>query len=107
MLHTQEELANRRLQQELEGLIAGINRELISAATGPVTRAAFIDVARVVASLRARYLAHVLALAKVDAGQTTEGTLEIRRLREAYSEALEGFAALEHALQRGYLAVAG
>jgi len=106
MLSTPEEISSRRLHQELETLIGDVNRELISAATGPVTRTAFVNVAQVVASLRARYLARVLDLAG-QAPVDTDTALELKRLREAYAEALEGFAALEHALQRGYLALAG
>jgi len=33
----------------------------------------------------------------------TERALELERLRSAYFEAMEGFNALEHALQRGYV----
>jgi hypothetical protein len=36
----------------------------------------------------------------------TEAALELKPLREAYTEAVEGFAALEHALQRGYVSLA-
>ncbi len=36
----------------------------------------------------------------------TDAALELKPLREAYHEAAEGFAALEHALQRGYVTLA-
>ncbi len=108
MLATPEEATYRRLHQELELEIQGINHNLIGAATGTISRGAFTDTARMVACLRARYLYSVLQLGK-ECHSTcipTEAALELKQLREAYGEALEGFAALEHALQRGYLSLA-
>ena len=109
MLATPEEHGNRRLHHELEHAIKSINRELIGGATGAITRAAFTDVARMVACLRARHLERVLALGQrcASSGIDTEAALELKRLREAYIEAMEGFAALEHALQRGYVSLSG
>ncbi|MEQ8230142.1 MAG: hypothetical protein RLW61_19715 [Gammaproteobacteria bacterium] len=100
-----DEQENRRLHYELEHAIKKINCEQISGATGQLTRKRFIEVARMVACLRARYLHRVLELG-ANCPETcieTEVALELKRLREAYSEAMEGFAALEHALQRGYI----
>jgi hypothetical protein len=107
MLSSPEESVHRRLHHELEQAIAAINREQIGAITGAVSRAGFTSVARMVANLRARYLRTVLELAAgpADACIPTEAALELKRLREAYTEAMEGFAALEHAVQRGYLAL--
>ncbi len=109
MLATPEEATSRRLHQELESEIMNINHSLISATTGAITRSAFTDTARMVACLRARYLHTVLKLGKEchDNCIPTAGALELKQLREAYTEAMEGFAALEHALQRGYLSLAG
>lgn len=109
MLATPEEATYRRLHQELEREITTINHALIGTETGSVTRGAFTDTARMVACLRARYLHAVLRLGKECHGTciSTEAALEMKQLREAYTEAMEGFAALEHALQRGYLALAG
>lgn len=108
MLLPANELATRRLHHELETTIREVNRELISASTGAITRGAFTNVARMVAGLRARYLLCVLTLgeASLDGGVDTPAALELKPLREAYTEAVEGFAALEHALQRGYIALA-
>ena len=88
--------------------IRDVNHELISASTGAITRGAFTNVARMVADLRGRYLQCVLRLgeASLSGHIETDAALELKPLREAYHEAAEGFAALEHALQRGYVTLA-
>jgi hypothetical protein len=108
MLLPANELATRRLHHELETTIREVNHELISASTGTITRSAFTDVARMVAGLRGRYLRCVLKLGDDAAHGSidTATALELKVLREAYTEAVEGFAALEHALQRGYVSLA-
>ena len=105
MLHTDDELEHRRLRHELEQQITRINSAQISAVTGEITKNAFINVVKMVACLRARYLHHVLDLGRECNGDciTTEAALELAKLRTAYTEALEGFAALEHAVKRGYV----
>ncbi len=109
MLSTPEEVSSRRLHHELELEISNINRELIGSSAGVVTRTAFTNTARMVACLRARYLRTVLTLGGHchDECIDTDQALELKRLREAYTEAMEGFAALEHALQRGYVTLGG
>ena len=105
MLHSPEEIEHRRLHHELEQSITAINREQISAVTGTISKAAFTNVVQMVACLRARYLYTVLQLGGTRSGEciSTEAALELKRLREAYTEAMEGYAALEHAMQRGYV----
>jgi hypothetical protein len=108
MLVPEHELATRRLHHQLETTIREVNHELISASTGAITRSAFTDVARMVAGLRGRYLRCVLELGEdaVHGTVDTATALELKALREAYTEAVEGFAALEHALHRGYISLA-
>jgi len=108
MLLPPDEAATRRLHHELETTIREVNHELIRASTGAITRSAFTNVARMVASLRGRYLQCVLRLGEesLNGHIETEAALELKPLREAYAEAAEGFAALEHALQRGYVSLA-
>lgn len=100
-----KELNSRRLSHELEHQIKLINSELISGAIGDISRDDFGQVARMVACLRARYLHRVLSEGKRCHSECidTEAALELKVLREAYMEALEGFSALEHALTRGYI----
>ena len=105
MTSAPEEHEHRRLHLELEQEITVINRERISAVTGVIGRDHFTNVAKMVACLRARYLDTVLQLGHKCHSECipTESALELKRLRQAYSEAIEGFSALEHALQRGYV----
>lgn len=105
MTSDDKELKNRRLHHELEQAIGAINAEVIGAATGGITKQAFVDTARLVATLRAQYLQTLLTLSRESHDHAIEpqAVLELRRLREAYTEVMEGFVALEHALQRGYL----
>lgn len=105
MLSSPEEHEHRRLHHELEQAITKINRDQIGAVTGAITREHFTNVVKMVACLRARYLYTVLQLGSKCHSECipTESALELKRLHEAYSEAMEGFAALEHALHRGYV----
>ncbi len=105
MLASSEEHDHRRLHHELEQAITKINREQIGVVTGKITKDNFINVVKMVACLRARYLYTVLQLGGKCHSECipTESALELKRLHEAYSEAIDGFAALEHALQRGYV----
>ena len=108
MLSTEDEIDHRRLRHELEQSITAINRSHIGAVTGDISKTAFINVVKMVACLRARYLHTVLELGKDCHSEciSTEAALELARLRQAYNEALEGFAALEHAVKRGYVHIA-
>ena len=108
MLTPADETATRRLHHELEMTIREVNHELSSASTGAITRSAFTNVASMVAILRGRYLQCVLRLGEesLSGRIETDAALELKSLREAYHEAAEGFAALEHALQRGYVTLA-
>jgi len=105
MFSSPEEHEHRRLHHELEQAITTINREQIGAVTGKITREHFTNVVKMVACLRGRYLYTVLQLGGKCHSECipTESALELKRLHDAYSEAIEGFAALEHALHRGYI----
>ncbi len=105
MLSSPDEVDHRRLHHELEQAITKINREQINVVTGKITKNNFINVVKMVACLRARYLYTVLQLGANCHSECipTESALELKRLHEAYTEAIEGFSALEHALQRGYV----
>lgn len=95
----------KRLFADFERLITAFNTTNISAATGGVTVRQFLEVARVVSLLRAQYLKSVLGLSSVDslADLQPDALDSIRRQREAYEEALQGFGALRHAMLREYL----
>ena len=96
-----DEAKVRRLFQEVEHSIKSINREEISSITGIVSKKAFIDVASTTARLRAHYLAKVIELQSTDEIEPSDIST-LRGSRLMYEEALEGFNALQHALDRGY-----
>jgi hypothetical protein len=94
----------QRLFEDFERMITAFNTSNITAATGGVSVREFLEVARVVSLLRAQYLQRVVSLASVDtlADLADDQLQKIRRDREAYEEALQGFGALRHALMRDY-----
>lgn len=99
-----DDLNIKRMFQEFEHSIKSINREKISEITGDVSRQAFIDVASTTARLRARYLAKVIELESTE--DINPGDIStLRGTRLMYEEALEGFSALQHALERGYFSL--
>ncbi len=91
----------RRLFQQIEHNIKLMNREKISEITGAVPKEAFNNVAMTVARLRARYLQKVVQLESTD-DITPSDISTLRGTRLMYEEAHAGFAALQHALRRGY-----
>lgn len=107
MFTSPEEHEFRRLHHEMEQTITDINRDQIGMVAGKITKDDFTNVVKMVACLRARYLKTVLQLGGKSHSVCipTEDALELKRLHQAYSEAMEGFAALEHALHRGYISL--
>ena len=105
MLKETDDNDHRHLHNELERAITKINREQIGAVSGSITKEDFINVVKMVACLRARYLYTVLQLGGKCHSECipTEDALQLKALHEAYAEAMEGFNALEHALHRGYI----
>ena len=101
---TSDDVDIRRLFQELEHSIKIINREKISEIAGDVSKEAFVNVATSVAQLRARYLAKVIELENADE-ISGKDISTLRGLRTMYEEAMEGFSALQHALNRGYFSL--
>ena len=98
------DFTRRRVFQEFDQAVREANRAAIAASIGPVTKDQVLRVAVVVSKLRARYLREVLKLAGEGGERAMDPTaiLDMRQLREAYEEALSGFGALRHALERGY-----
>lgn len=101
-----DSFAGERLSQEFEQSIRELNDRHIRAATGGVRKDHFLRAAENVARLRALYLTAVLRLETGSEPPPPEQFEELRELRRAFEEALRGFAALRHALKRGYFALA-
>lgn len=101
-----ESFAGERVFQEFEQSIRELNCRHIRAATGGIQKQHFLRAAENVARLRASYLNAVLRLETASEPPPPEQSDALRQLRMAYEEALQGFAALRHALKRGYFELA-
>lgn len=99
-----DNIAVRRLFQEIEHSIKAINHEKISEIAGEVSKDAFLNTASIVAQLRARYLSKVIELGKSEEISGNDIST-LRGLRLMYEEAVGGFGALQHALERGYFSL--
>ena len=101
-------VGRNRLDQEVEQAIHEANVQTIGAVAGSVDKDSFIRAAVTVSRLRAAYLKNVLALEVASDGEVPDDTAiaELKCRREAYEEALQGFAALRHAFKRGYIQLA-
>lgn len=97
------ELQVRRLLQQLEHQFVEINKRNIGEIVGEITQSDFSKLAEAISLCRANYLKEVLQMAGTDDGSLSKRLSEqVRDQRLLYEEAMEGFAALRHALERGY-----
>lgn len=76
-----EDPATRRLHNELEHVIAKINRQRINEVAGAISKEHFIKVAEKVSVLRAHYLKQVLALGQRDTALDAAKATELRSMR--------------------------
>ena len=102
-MNDEREAEIRRLFQRLGQIIVDSNKRNFREIVGEVSEQDFVMLAEAISVCRAHYLSEVLSMAK-----SRDGALKIdisERLlakRDAYNEALAGYDALQHALERGY-----
>lgn len=98
----------RHFLDEIEREIRHLNRETIHAVVPPLDRKQFLELARVVARRRAEYLRLAIELARCDpADPSSQALLEaIPAARKHFFESRDAFAALERAVECGYIDVA-
>jgi hypothetical protein len=100
-----EDSAQLRKQQrflhEVEVAIRDANRRIIHERIPDLDRQRFVTFATFVARLRADYLAEALSVQQ--APEQAQAVEALRRRRRAYVEARDAFAALERAVERGYV----
>lgn len=99
----------RHFLAQVERDIRAANREVIHAHIPQLSEARFIELARCVAEHRARYLEAAIALSRlpVDSGEAQALLSSLPRLRAAFDETRDAFSALERAIARGYVDIAG
>jgi len=97
------EIQIRRMMQRFDHQISEMNSASITDIAGDIKMSDFLELAKSISILRARYLKDVLAIAHADeAHLTNKLCFEVKDARIAYEEAIESFDQLKHALSRGY-----
>ncbi len=91
----------QRFLSEVEMAIRDANRRIIHERIPDLDRQRFVTFATFVARLRADYLAE--ALATESAPDQVQAVESLRLRRRAFAEARDAFAALERAVERGYV----
>ncbi|MCZ8166801.1 hypothetical protein [Silanimonas sp.] len=94
----------QKFLQDVEHAISDANREIIQAHIPQLDKSSFVAFATRVAELRAEYLKAALAAAQ---GNDAVEYTALRARREAFEEAKAAFSALERAIERGYVDIAG
>lgn len=95
----------RHFLDELERDVRAANRQLIHEEIPALSRQCFMDLARNVARKRLAYLRQAIELSRLEPGTPAEAQAfaAMPTLRAAYNESREAFAALERAIERGYI----
>lgn len=93
----------RRMLQGFEHKIIEINKRNIREIVGEIDEKDFLLLAEAISICRANYLKEVLAMVSKESGNMLpELSQGVVQKRSAYHEAMRGFNALRHALERGY-----
>lgn len=96
---------HRYALQEIEREIRKVNREVIHRDIPRIERRDIMDLAKVVAEHRARYLKAGMQLAHAELGSAEEQELirTLPGLRREFETARDVFAALERAIEQAYV----
>ena len=101
-----DELSVQRLLQQFEHDIVGVNQKNISEIAGEIGNEELLRIGTGISICRAKYLKLVLEMTKVEDGDISTKMLDqVRQQRMLYEETMLSFAALRHALERGYIVV--
>ncbi|NGX17167.1 hypothetical protein [Wenzhouxiangella sp. XN24] len=95
----------RHFLEELARDIWTANRQIINDEIPALSRQNFMDLGRLVACRRAAYLRKSIELSEFEPGSPEAAAAfeALPALRVTYSEAKNAFAALERAIERGYI----
>ncbi|MFT4606660.1 MAG: hypothetical protein ACI9V8_001915 [Urechidicola sp.] len=101
-----DEMSVQKLLQRFEHDIIGVNQKHISDVAGDIGSEELLQIGSKIASCRAQYLKLGLDMSRVDDSDISEAMIDqIRSQRMRYDELMLIFAALRHALKRGYIVV--
>jgi hypothetical protein len=101
-----DNLDAQRVLQQFEHEIVDANRRHISEITGEIGKGDILKIGESISICRANYLKAVLDMAKTNDGNLASRlTDEVKSQRLLYEETMQGFAALRHALERGYVVI--
>ena len=100
-------IGQQRFLNEVEQGIRVVNRQIIHDLIPVLNKETFTAFAASVGRIRAQYLKLALEFAALNVHQlpSRERIAELRTRREMFEEALGGFDALRHAIERGYVDV--
>ncbi len=95
----------KQFLQQIEFELRRINRRIIHEHIPELNRESFVQLATFVAELRSRYLEAGLTLARLAPGsdEATAVLAQVERDRRAFEESTAAFAALERAIEQGYV----
>ncbi len=101
-----DQLDVQRLMQRFEHEIVQVNRRHISEITGKISEKDILKMGEAISICRANYLKSVIEMANTeDSNLATRLADDVKKYRQLYEETMAGFAALRHALERGYVDV--
>lgn len=95
----------KQFLQQVEFELRRINRRIIHEHIAELNRESFMQLATFVAELRSRYLEAGLALTRLAPGsaEASAALAAVERDRRAFEESSAAFAALERAIEQGYV----
>lgn len=91
--------------QQVEFELRHINREVIHGHIPDLNRESFFRLAKFVAGLRSHYLEVALAVSQTEPGsaEAEAQMIALGKARRQFDEARDSFAALERAIEQGYV----
>ena len=101
-----DEVSLQRVLQQFEHEIIGVNRQNIKDIAGDIGKNEILKLGEAISLCRARYLESILKMANAENSEAiTPIAKEVKSQRLLYEESMLGFAALRHALERGYIVI--
>ena len=104
MMNGVDELSLQRIMQQFEHEIIAVNRENIKEIAGDIGKNEILKMGETISICRAEYLKLILQMSNTEnSNELMSLAKEVRSKRLLYDESMLGFAALRHALERGYI----